>query len=101
MVLFFLLLFSFTFTQILNKLVLGGKEAEGFNFDQIMESVNLNSLLGGMGGPVETTAVAEGKPPASATQSRFSQFFKARPEEQVNNFYYLKLRGVRIRRVQG
>jgi len=45
-----------------------GQEKDGFNFDQIMESVNLNSLLGGMGAAEPT----EGKP---ASGSRFSQFF--------------------------
>ena len=60
----------------------GGKEPEGFDFDQIMESVNLNSLLGGMvQGVSEAVVPTEGKPKAS-TQSRFSQFFQARPEPQ-------------------
>jgi len=44
-------------------------EKDGFNFDQIMESVNLNSLLGGM---ATSEQPVDGKP---ATQSRFSQFF--------------------------
>lgn len=45
---------------------------DDFNFDQIMESVNLSSLLGCSIGPGDQP-VEGGKPPA--TQSRFSQFF--------------------------
>jgi len=51
---------------------------DGFNFDQIMESVNLNSLLGGsVGCSVDAPTAAESK-----QTSRFSQFFQAPPKEQ-------------------
>jgi len=51
-------------------------EDDGFNFDQIMESVNLNSLLGGVA--CQEAAAAETK-----QTSRFSQFFQARPDQQA------------------
>lgn len=49
-------------------------EKDGFNFDHIMESMNLNSLLGG--------SVVEEVPVKGNTgaQSRFSQFFQPRAE---------------------
>lgn len=52
------------------------QQPEGFNYDQIIESINLNSILGG-GAQQEVHHQAQ---PAGAPQgSRFSQFF-ARPQ---------------------
>eukprot|EP00088_Acartia_fossae_P068576 TRINITY_DN872_c0_g1_i2.p1 TRINITY_DN872_c0_g1~~TRINITY_DN872_c0_g1_i2.p1 ORF type:complete len:1010 (+),score=359.78 TRINITY_DN872_c0_g1_i2:207-3236(+) len=55
-------------------------QADGFNFDQIMESVNLNSLLGGFG-----VQEVESNVPAPASQSRFSQFFQAAKPEMPSD----------------
>ena len=60
--------------------------SDGFNFDQIMESVNFNSLLCGM--TPDTNGGGSGNEwmaPAAAGGSRFSQFFQARPENNNNN----------------
>ena len=49
------------------------KQGEGFNYDQIIEGINLNSLLGSQAQEVQQVAA-----PAPPQGSRFSQFF-ARP----------------------
>jgi len=53
---------------------------DGFNFDQIMESMNLNSLLGGIG-PTDVAAASA----APSTGSRFSQFFQGRVENTTQS----------------
>lgn len=54
------------------------EQLEGFNYDQIIESINLNSILGGGTGSVPQEVAYQ--PKQSGPQgSRFSQFF-ARPQ---------------------
>lgn len=52
-----------------------GAQQEGFNYDQIIESINLNSILGGSQQEVHHQVKSTGGPQGS----RFSQFF-ARPQ---------------------
>jgi len=56
------------------------QDQDGFNFDQIMEVMNMNSLLGGINTPDESAqhapAASGGSGGAIQSQSRFSQFFK-------------------------
>jgi len=51
-----------------------GPYGEGFNYDQIIEGINLNSLLGGSTSAHQEAPVAQAVPQGS----RFSQFFSAR-----------------------
>ena len=55
------------------------QEKDGFNFDHIMESMNLNSLLDG--GVVEEEPVQGNL----GAQSRFSQFFQAREDPRTQS----------------
>lgn len=55
------------------------EQLEGFNYDQIIESINLNSILGGGGGGSVPQEVAYQPKQAGPQGSRFSQFF-ARPQ---------------------
>jgi len=68
----------------------------GFNFDQIMEVMNMNSLLGGINTPDETAAqhvpaggggsgTGTGGGSGIQSQSRFSQFFKKPPRSRKSS----------------